>query len=553
MARPTTRENSSSAQFRERVPADLKERIRGKIIHLELPAIVGQPAFSVAATAGEFLKFSLRTRDPSAISHRYAAAKAQVEKQYAAFRNGPVGLTHKQIVALSGEVYSLYVERFAENPGSSDQWAAFKAFNRAVSEGRLLIAPPATPDGVDTIAAAEQKFGPGLTAGIDALPRSSDLSGMERRFGWLVGWVLNKHGLLVDAETRTRLLLHVGSAATDAAWHLKRNAVGDYSPDPKADRFPKFEAPAEAVSIDVLFERWKAETKPAASTISTWKGRPLGSLKEHLGDRAGDIRLISPDDIIGWKDKIVARGLTVKSINGTYLGMAGAIFSYAVDNRLLPSNPALGVKAAGRAKAGTSKLPYETAEVRALLNLARNETRATRRWLPWLAACTGARIGELAQLWGNRVTMIDGIPVLRIAPAEDGGSLKNIGSERDVPIHPALIKEGFLEFVKAKGNGPLFYRRTSGAPGRRHASSSAANQLSSWIREQGFTDPRKAPNHALRHWFKSVAVEVDIKDSVADAIQGHKARGEAHRYRHFKLDVLAAAVAKIPIPEPDRE
>ena len=62
-----------------------------------------------------------------------------------------------------------------------------------------------------------------------------------------------------------------------------------------------------------------------------------------------------------------------------------------------------------------------------------------RRWLPWLLALSGARVGELAQLWGQRITEVDGVPVMKIAPAEDGGSLKNEGSERIVPIHPAIL------------------------------------------------------------------------------------------------------------------
>lgn len=549
MARPTTRDNSAVHYFRERVPADIKDRIKGKALHLSLPAVGASPAFSVQVTAGSFVKFSLRTYDPDAAKHRHAAAKTQVERQYAAFRNGPSGLSQKQLVALAGEVYRLYLEKFEENPGPVEQWAAVKAFNRAAREGRLLLAPSALPNELDTVASAEEAFGPGLTAGIDALPRSANLAGVEKRFGFLTDWVLAKHGLLVDAETRTRLLLHVEAAMTDAAWQLKRNAAGDYSPDPRAARFPKFEVIGTALSLDDLFKKWEAEVKPSASTLSTWRGRPLASLKEHLGDKASDVRRIGPDDVIAWKDVTVATGLSPKTINGTYLGMANAVFNYATANRLLSANPADGVKAAGKAKAGTGQLPYDNAEVARLLRLARKETRPDRHWLPWLAASTGARIGEVAQLWGRRVKEVDGVPVLVIAPAEDGGSIKNEGSERTVPLHPALIEGGFLDFVKTRGDGPLFYRKSSGKAGKKHASKGVTNRLSAWIRDDlGFTNPRKAPNHALRHWFKSVAVGAGISDSVADAIQGHAGKGEASRYRHFDLKTLAEAVAKMPIP-----
>ena len=193
---------------------------------------------------------------------------------------------------------------------------------------------------------------------------------------------------------------------------------------------------------------------------------------------------------------------------------------------------------------------YEDAEVAQILHLAQQETSSYRRWLPWLMAFSGARVGEVAQLWGNRILEIDGIPVMRIAPAEDGGTLKNEGSERDVPIHPVILEKGFLSFVRERGNGPLFYGRASNPrEGGRHASKGVANHLASWIRECGFQDKRKAPNHAFRHWFKTACQKAGVQDSVADAIQGHVgSRGEADRYRHVSVAVMLEAIQRIPVP-----
>jgi integrase len=75
-----------------------------------------------------------------------------------------------------------------------------------------------------------------------------------------------------------------------------------------------------------------------------------------------------------------------------------------------------------------------------------------------------------------------------------------------------------------------------------------ANHLADWVRQQGFDNPRKAPNHALRHWFKTAASRVGIPDSVADAVQGHAGRSVAATYRHFDLKTLAREVAKIAVP-----
>ncbi|MGD9812730.1 MAG: hypothetical protein AB7U35_15605, partial [Sphingobium sp.] len=134
-------------------------------------------------------------------------------------------------------------------------------------------------------------------------------------------------------------------------------------------------------------------------------------------------------------------------------------------------------------------------------------------------------------------------------------TIKNAGSERDVPLHPAIIERGFLAFAKSRPKGgPLFYGDTKAKPRPRksetagHASDGAINRVREWIREQGFKDKRKAPNHAFRHWFKSKCADLDIQDSVADAIQGHTDQSAAAGYRKISLAKMAEAIRKIPVP-----
>jgi hypothetical protein len=214
-----------------------------------------------------------------------------------------------------------------------------------------------------------------------------------------------------------------------------------------------------------------------------------------------------------------------------------------------------------------------------LLALADRETkRPDRYWLPWLAALSGARIGEVAQLWGSHVVRADGICALQIALAADGGSRKNEVSERRVPIHPALIEHGFLDFARSKGGGPLFYgrgrkgvsplprlrtkrtRRTeAGGMKRSHMvtrrlASGTRRRASRTIwrpgsRRTGSQTSAKAPNHALRRWFENACTRAGVLDSVADQIQGHSGqRGEADRDRHADIAAMYHAIRRIPVP-----
>ncbi|WP_287304371.1 DUF6538 domain-containing protein [Mesorhizobium sp.] len=301
------------------------------------------------------------------------------------------------------------------------------------------------------------------------------------------------------------------------------------------------------VSLDALFDKWKAETKPSASTLSTWRGI-IKSLKAAFPEKADDASSLTPEDMIKWKDDLVESGKAAKTINDSYFACVRTIFGYGVNNRLVTANPGIGVKTARGRKASKTRFGYTNAGAARLLELARKETKPTLRWLPWLAAQTGSRISEVAQLWGSFVKEEDGIPYLDIKRAPDGGSIKETFSERTVPLHPQLIADGFLDFVKSKGDGPLFYGKSSGDPEKKHASKGVSTRLAAWIRENGFTDKRIDPNHGLRHWFKTHADDVGIQDRMADRLQGHATKTDAGGYYNPELSTMLTALKKIKLP-----
>ena len=294
------------------------------------------------------------------------------------------------------------------------------------------------------------------------------------------------------------------------------------------------------------FEDWKQEAKPAPSTLATWRGN-FKSLRAFLGhDEIG--RLQRPD-VVGWKDHLVERGLSSKTINHGHLASLNMLLNYEVQNGRLQANVAEAVRTINRTRAGEGMLPYTREEAGLLLSLARQQEHPNLRWLPWLAAMSGSRIGEMAQLWGRRIKTREGVHVMEIAPAEDGGRLKNAWSEREMPLHPTLVEQGFLDFARSRGDGPLFYQRTSGDPERAHASKSVASRVAKWVRAQpGFQDERKDPSHAFRHWFKTELGALGVQDSLADAIVGHGKKSVADRYRHFDLTMKADVVRRVPVP-----
>ena len=112
----------------------------------------------VRTKIGDFVKFSLRTRDQGVAKAREAVARSELHKLFNAVGRGPITISQRQTVALAGSVYNLFVDAFGENPGKPEKWAAWKAFNRAAGEGRITSARSVQPGRVPGggVARAEQ-------------------------------------------------------------------------------------------------------------------------------------------------------------------------------------------------------------------------------------------------------------------------------------------------------------------------------------------------------------------------------------------------------------
>ena len=192
----------------------------------------------------------------------------------------------------------------------------------------------------------------------------------------------------------------------------------------------------------------------------------------------------------------------------------------------------LGHALAYRPKQGKTRQTTETAP-----------TAAAKKWTPFLCAYTGARIAEMTQLRKEDVREHNGIRYLRITP--EAGSVKT-SEYRDVPLHRHLIELGFLDFVEASANGPLFYAEGGTRGGKRHPSKNVADQVAEWVRGLGIVPPGVKPNHAWRHRLKTVGREIGVDPRVLDAIQGHAARTAGDDYGDVTLKARAVTIEKFP-------
>jgi integrase len=128
---------------------------------------------------------------------------------------------------------------------------------------------------------------------------------------------------------------------------------------------------------------------------------------------------------------------------------------------------------------------------------------------------------------------------------------KNNGSVRKIPLHPALIREGFLNYVKSLPNpGPLFPALTPDRFGRR--AGTATKRIGDWLRRLQeeknvllVEKPRFAPNHSWRHRFKSEARRVRMDEETHDALTGHRAGNVSRDNGEYYVDAVLGPAIEI--------
>ena len=161
-------------------------------------------------------------------------------------------------------------------------------------------------------------------------------------------------------------------------------------------------------------------------------------------------------------------------------------------------------------------------------------------WLIKLAAYTGGRLEELAQLARANVKSVDGVWVIEIDDL-DGRNVKSDSSVRMVPLHPA-IRDDFVSWVQG-ARGDRVFSSFKAEHGR------YANRLSGdfgrLMDRAGLTDPRLV-FHSLRRGLKRAMSDVRVDIEARKAILGHAAADAHGEYVGHSLAALADELALVP-------
>jgi hypothetical protein len=101
MARPAKIKDSPNRQYVARIPRDVLDKARGQTVAVEIDG--RQVSFRIGPTA-QVVKFSLRTSDQTLARSRHLAVAEHMSNWFDTLRTGVTTLTHRQTVALAGEL-----------------------------------------------------------------------------------------------------------------------------------------------------------------------------------------------------------------------------------------------------------------------------------------------------------------------------------------------------------------------------------------------------------------------------------------------------------------
>lgn len=516
MSRPWRHPKTGIYWFRKAVPADLR-------------SILGKRE----------VKVSLRTHNPNIAQQEHIKIAAEVAEQWSSLR-GQAQLDHIDYVALAGEFFHETVAAQERNPERPTTYEAQIEEEERIN--RLRDYQQRLPTTSASKGLAFLRYGPTWFQ-------------RDKQYGELAKAFLLERGLRLDREQYLKFLEAFGPARKMSAEQLLKNSRSDYSDHPDAKKFPEFKPRKIGPEVDLwpMWEKFSPRLKP--SSRKRWR-TVMKAVEVRFGR---DLATLNFDELIKWRDELL-KTKSPKTVSEVYFASLRWLLNRCVNERKLLSNVAAGIEVEAKRQPKVREREFTTAEAKKILAATFRpsskpmtvENAAVRRWVPWLLAYSGARLNEITQLRYQDIRREDNpddpddpIWLMQITP--EAGTVKT-SSFRDVPLHPHLLKQGFLDYVKTRSGLPLFYdpkrarKRSEENPYFRKV----GDRLTEWIRSIGIDDENVQPNHGWRHLFKSMGRYAQIPDAALDAIQGHKPVNEGANYGQYWPQLSYKYIKQIP-------
>jgi integrase len=546
-----TRAKNGDFISRKGIPADVRDaysRLHRSSSKAPLRVTKAGGKLTVPKVWEELFKLPGAT-SPAVAKVTWAEWSAKIDIRVASLRAAARGegqpLTHLNALALAGRWYSWFLEQHENDPRLPSHWA--ELLNYLVWD----VIGHEQPDEykADTEADPHWEWAKAPEVRDVVRPVIAELA--------RVASFLASAGIALDASAYKLFTNSVSDLLFEAFGVLERRAYGDHTPDETPKKFPQFidrtVKHSEGLSCWVLFEAWVNAAKRADATVRRSRGVFLEMQAKFPNTSAG---ALTARDAKLWIDSLITEKRSAFTVANIWLPVSKSVFTWGVAQELFSSNPFAAIKVTKqkRIRERSSKT-FTTEEAATILRACQQMTvlktplDRAKRWVPLLCAYTGARAGEMTQLRKQDVQKKGSVYFAHLTPG--AGSIKG-GKARTVPLHEHLIELGFIEFVDARAQGPLFYKPSAITKPvdpfnpKRGPAVKTRELLGAWVRELGVDDPELSPSHAWRHTFLSKARQAGIEPALRFGITGHATKSEGEAYGQPEPEELAEALKKFP-------
>lgn len=238
------------------------------------------------------------------------------------------------------------------------------------------------------------------------------------------------------------------------------------------------------------------------------------------------VNTITQEDVLDWRKELGSDGLGKVTTN-KYLSNFSGIMRHAIQQGVITVNPVEGTALTDKRHPSDIRSAYSMDDISLLFAQLQKEKRHVyekgkpeRYWAPLLCLYTGLRADECAQLYLDDISFQE--LAIKVKDNHDK-KVKTKASVRTVPIHPDLLKLGFLvyaEKVMKQGELRVF-------PGlKRHPQNGYSHELvkwwSRWSRQ--FIKEREKTFHSFRHTVADRLKQHDVDGVLIAEILGHEVK-----------------------------
>lgn len=541
----------------------------------------------LAADYGRFeVCRSLKTADFASARRLCAIESVKTDALFATMRARKNAKDKKQPPLSEAEIYALVSNFFVEEERASERWAdtelsSFSDDDRKdVKESYALQTVLLTyPDGDNQasdapalkLAEAYLQQHPELSVAPDSPEflrlarrlRRAKVESLNRRIDRLE----RKSVQTTDGDFR-------GLSSLTAPHPLPKRSI---SLEQLTKRFMDFQKQTRSENTPItyaipirLLKEVLGEHKPVANITAEdilKVGETLKTVPAHVSQRYPKLSLLQAIKRADEEGNAVRFS---KQTVSKYFNCISTIFNFAVDEGLIAAAPTKGKNLRERFqnRQKRPRPPFSTDDLKKIFSApiftgcvddewhyakpGPNRPRRGKFWVPLLALFHGARLNELCQLYCEDVKEQGGIAYLSIRTELDEEEkterrLKTKNSQRDVPLHPDLIRLGFMDFVALRRadskDRRLFPEIEMGKATQRY--STLFSQWFGRFLDRVIGKPRKTSFHSFRHNFRSALTKAGVAVEYADTLCGWASQAMERNYFHADLKSLHAAISKV--------